>query len=85
MHEKENRGDILVLRHQRDALGSEIIEMERKLETAHEEYGSNSPEDNSQEAASEFINRSILGEQIGLKRKQMEALNIRIAGLEHAA
>ena len=66
---------------ERDTLAKDIIEMERQIATAHEESGGNSPEDNSQEATQDIINRAQLGEQIGVKRKRMVEVEARIAEL----
>lgn len=64
-----------------ELLKKEIIELEHKMETTHEESGGNSPEDNSQEATTDFINRAQLGEQIGFKRRRMVEIEERIANL----
>jgi hypothetical protein len=62
------------LRKRIEELNQEIIELERKLAATHDETGSDSSDDNSQEATTDIINRAQIGEQIGAKRKLMEEL-----------
>lgn len=69
------------LNTERENLEKEIVEMERKMENTHDEFGSNSQDDNSQEATRDYIDRALLGEQIGAKRKRMVEIEDRITEL----
>lgn len=60
-------------------LNSDIIDMERQMETTHDESGGNSPDDNSQEAATDYINRATIGELINEKRRKMVQLEEELA------
>lgn len=73
------------LNAERESLEKEIIELEHKIETTHEESGGNSPDDNSQESTQDIIDRSLIGEQIGVKRKRMVEVEERVAELTKEA
>ena len=59
------------LKSELEKLSSAIIELEHKMETTHEESGSNNPDDNSQEDTADYITRSQILEQIEEKRRRM--------------
>ena len=55
-------------------LNAEIIELGRVAERTHDESGGNSPDDNSQESAADYISRSNIGGQIEEKRRRIGQL-----------
>ena len=55
-------------------LGEEIIALEQKMESTHVESGGNSPDDNSQEATTDYIDRATIGATIEEKRRRMVQL-----------
>lgn len=54
-----------------EKLSADIIDLEHKMEKIHDESGSNSPEDNSQEDTADYISRAQMIEQIEEKRRRM--------------
>lgn len=65
-----------------EKLSSAIIDLEHKMETTHEESGSNNPDDNSQEDTADYITRSQLLEQIEEKRRRMVGIEEELARKE---
>lgn len=65
MHDTQNHSEEL------ERLGKEIIELEHKMESTHEESGSNNPDDNSQEDTADYISRAQILRQIEEKRRRM--------------
>ena len=57
-----------------EQLNADIIELERKMEKTHDESGGNSPDDNSQEAATDYISRASIGREIEEKRRRIGQL-----------
>lgn len=63
-------------------LSEEIITLEHKMEVTHDESGSNSPDDNSQEATTDYIGRATIGATIEEKRLRMVQLEEELARSE---
>ena len=78
----ESDKSVAELKTELETLNKEIIDLEHKMDGVHEESGGNSPDDNSQEDAADFISRSMLLEQIEEKRRKMVALEELITSKE---
>ena len=63
-------------------LDQEIIDLEGRLQSTHDESGGNSPEDNAQEAQADLTNQAIIAERIRALREKQEALKAGISDLQ---
>ena len=70
----ESEKTVEQLREEVEQLNSDIIDLQRTMESTHEESGSNSADDNSQEDTADYISRAMLAEQIEEKRRAIAEL-----------
>jgi len=67
------------LNSERAKLSNEIIDIEQKMEKIHDEFGSNNPDDNSQEDTADYITRAQMIEQIEERRRRMVEIEVLIS------
>jgi hypothetical protein len=79
------RRDSEAIHGELDSIGKDIIALNRKLRSQHEESGGNSPEDNAQEAQADMTKQAIIAEQISALRMKETELRAELAALEEKA